>query len=123
MANIAIAQAARRDTHLARLVNTSRYGILTWEEFTRRAVSDGAKPEIVEFDDYKLHTKLEHEYECMNRGFNVPWGNACHPTTIKAQALKDRLKGRITSPEFMLRHSDGTGTVVSKTVYDFACSL
>lgn len=123
MTPIAMAQAAKREKHLDKQVRTDDYGIVTWREYVTRRIKDGGFVAVGEYYDHALRSKLEAEYESLNRGFNVPWGNAKHPTTIKAQALKDRLAGHIYSAEYRLHSSIERYSVISKTAYDFGASI
>jgi hypothetical protein len=124
MADITKAADALRNKRLNQLVRTTEFGVITWREYVERRIRAGGTVRTAEVSDYALRAKLEAEYEFMNRGFNVPWGNECHPTTIKAQALKDRLKGQITSTEYRLSGSvPDHWTVINKTVYEYGLNL
>lgn len=123
--NLAKANRARLDAHLSKRISTRAYGIVTLREMIHRRIAAGAKLEIFEYLDHAKRARLEREYARLNRGFNVPWGNAQHPTTIKAQALKDRLAGKITSPEYRIYdpHDAGVYYPLSKIAYEYAQSV
>ena len=117
MPDITNAAQALREKRLAKLVRTSEYGIIAWRDYVKRQLAAGGRVEAAEYSDYALRAKLEAEYEFMNRGFNVPWGNDRHPKTIQAQALKDRLAGRICSIQYQLYGSDPDScNIINKTV-------
>lgn len=121
MARHALAQHARKLKVLAQLVRTTAYGICTREERIIRSLADGCTVEAVDVADEAARTRLEDEYALLNRGFNVPWGNDRHPTTIRAQAMKDQLAGLITKREYRLHRPDREYfTDLTKTEYDFA---
>ena len=112
---------AKRNNTLNRLINTSAYGLLSRRERIERTLADGGSVECVEVTDEATRTRLEREYEAMNRGFNVPWGNECHPKTIAAQALRNKLAGRITKLEYRLHRPNGEYfNELSKTEYEYA---
>jgi hypothetical protein len=119
------AQDALKRKRLGGLVRTTKYGVIGWGDYVKRQLEAGGSVELVEYRDHALRKKLEAEYERMNRGFNIPWGNASHPKTIVAQALKDRLAGEITSPQYRLIDPDDPGayTVINKTLYDYGMEL
>lgn len=124
MPNITKAAQALREKRLTTLVRTSEYGIIAWSDYVKHQIAAGGRVEAAEYSDYALRAKLEAEYELMNRGFHVPWGNDRHPKTIQAQALKDRLAGQIYSIQYRLYGSDpDTFSIINKTIYEYASSL
>ena len=118
---ISTAQQAKADKYLDSLVRTSRYGIVSWREYVDKTLADGGKVESAQVDDDATRVKAQAQYDLMNRGFNVPWGNASHPKTVAAQRIKTQLAGRITKTEYRLVFSgDDRWTVITKTAYDYA---
>lgn len=118
---IAKAASAKADKFLDKQVRTSDYGVVTYRELVQNRLRDGGRVEAVEVEDEAERKKLQQQFDRMNQGFNIPWGNENHPKTIEAQALKDKLAGKITSTEYRLHRPDGDGwSVINKTTYDYA---
>ena len=121
---LSAANAARLRNLLDSFIRTEVYGIVTYEEFIRRRLADGGYIAPATVTDDAARRKLQREYDQLNHGFNVPWGNDRHPTTIKAQGMKDRLAGRIETTEYRLYASNSDRwSVIPKMLHDWATSL
>lgn len=117
---------AKQDKHLSKMMRSESYGVLSLGDLIDRVIADGGWVESEDVPDPALRERLEKEFKRMDQGFNVPWGNPNHPKTIEAQALKDRLKGKVTSPEYRLYYGEqepGVYTVISKTAYEYGLSV
>jgi len=118
------ANTARLQTLLNKQVRTSDLGVVTYAEMVTVRLAAGARLEVAQVTDDATRSRLQREYDFMNRGFNVPWGNDRHPVTIKAQALKDRLAAPVTCTEYRLVRGDRDGwTVLPKMVFDWGLTL
>lgn len=124
MATLTAANTARQNAMLDKLVRTSRYGVVTYREFVTRTLADGGHEGTATVANEALRSKMQREYDLLNRGFNVPWGNSSHPMTIKAQTLKNALAGTITCTEYRLyAPREEYWSVIPKMVYDFATTV
>lgn len=117
------ANIARANKVLQKLIRTIDYGVVTYQEYVIKRLVEGGRVATALIEDTAKRARLEREYAVLNRGFNVPWENECHPTTIKVTALKAQLAGSITCIEYRLyAPGDAHWSVIPKMVYDFACS-
>ncbi len=134
--NLTAARAARASSHLAGLIRTTEYGIVTRKARIERAVADGASFAIVSVYDESRERALLREIALMQRGRGVPTGNANHPLTIKLRELQAELAAGPRKPEYHLHpdHAkagrvDSLGrvetwfSILTKTEFDFAVSL
>ena len=122
------ARASKDAKYLDTLIRTHDGRILTRRQRLERLVEAGAWFELQHFDDDAKRRKLERRLDSMrraNNGWGIPWGNASHPRTIEAQAIKDELAGRITEKCCVVRlagHPDDS-IILSRTEHAYVVEL
>lgn len=115
------AREARASNLLDKKINTQEHGAITWRDYIHKTLESGGRVEMVMAEDPSLRRKLQSKFDTMDRGFNIPWGNDKHPKTIEAMDLKNRLAGKVESPEYRLYSGgeNGSWTIIDKTKYEY----
>jgi hypothetical protein len=122
--SITAARQAKADTHLSGHIRTTAYGVVTRKERLEKALANGARLELVMVRDEARERAIERELHQLR---DYPFGNECHPTTIKVKALKAELAAKPMTEEYRLMQSsieDGEyWNVLTKTEYQYALTV